>query len=163
MTEGRPRITARRSGHGAVCPLCRCDLAAEAIPTEACPGCGTSYHQDCARELGGCSTAGCPRKGEVPVDPARARALEQRRALLAEQHEARLLRFRAGRDALARARWWTNVGMPLRAVALLAFLFAAWQLRAAAHGDWPERLGLAVGAALLALLLVRAAERLDGH
>ncbi|MGE0707680.1 MAG: hypothetical protein AB7N76_08435 [Planctomycetota bacterium] len=48
------------------CPLCQNSLAASG-ERYRCPGCATEFHAECARELGGCSTLGCSRKGEHPA------------------------------------------------------------------------------------------------
>lgn len=163
MSERPRKVTARLSSSSAAqCPLCRCDLAAEAIAAQACEGCGVQYHQDCAEELGGCSTAGCARMGEAPADPAAASERERRRVVLTADHERLLQRFRAGRDALARDRWWTNVGMPLRAIALAGIAFGLWQVAVASGGGF-ERAGLAVSALLLGAVLLQVASILDRH
>lgn len=50
------------------CPLCRV-LFVDDPEVYDCPGCETTYHADCASELGGCSTLGCPRMGIPPDAP----------------------------------------------------------------------------------------------
>lgn len=63
-----------------------------------CPGCGTRYHADCADELGGCATLGCPRLGVGPGDDDpddqrwRARARRYREGARARRGSARRLR-----------------------------------------------------------------------
>lgn len=125
----RPRrITARLSaGSTVTCPLCRTDIADEAIPSEACSACSTRYHVDCARELGGCSTQGCSRKGEAPL-PAVAGEREQRRRQLIVDHEERLARFRAGRDARVHAQRRVDLGAGLQLAGLIGFGLAALSL-----------------------------------
>jgi hypothetical protein len=119
------RITARRvAGSAVTCPLCREELACEAIPCEACQGCSTRYHVDCARELGGCSTQGCPRKGEAPL-PAVADERERRRGQLVADHEERLARFRAGRAAQGAAQRQVDLGAGLQLAGLVALAASA--------------------------------------
>jgi hypothetical protein len=55
----------------AVCPICGLPIV-EGEPTEACPSCSTSFHQECWEELGGCAVYGCARmveahKAEGPI------------------------------------------------------------------------------------------------
>lgn len=63
MDESAPRLRAR-SDDGR-CPLCRERVQAD-DETFRCGGCDVVYHDDCADELGGCSTLGCARQGEGP-------------------------------------------------------------------------------------------------
>lgn len=118
------RISAR---HGVVlqCPLCRSELAPEAIPSVTCDGCGTQTHVDCARELGGCPTQGCPARGVAPPAPA---ALDQKRAALVDEHERMLERFRRLRDEHRQARRWVDVGMAMRFVGLVILALGGWWL-----------------------------------
>lgn len=68
----------RPTGSRARCPLCREDLAG---PVFECPGCATHYHAGCARFLSGCSTLGCPRKGQPVLDVDRRARRQGRRAI----------------------------------------------------------------------------------
>jgi predicted RNA-binding Zn-ribbon protein involved in translation (DUF1610 family) len=56
----------------ATCPICQSTIAAtEAAVT--CPDCDQVHHQDCWREVGGCSTYGCPQAPALAKDaPASA-------------------------------------------------------------------------------------------
>lgn len=74
-------VVQRREGSG-VCPYCRGDLG----PGEAlfvCEGCRATFHADCLRGLGRCTTLGCagaralPRQEAVP-EPAAAPARDGR-------------------------------------------------------------------------------------
>lgn len=60
----RIRLRGRGVPH---CPLCRVTFVDETNRYD-CSACGTRYHEDCADELGGCSTLGCPRLGAGPGD-----------------------------------------------------------------------------------------------
>ncbi len=147
----RPRITARLARDGATCPLCRTDLVDEVLPSEACAGCGVRYHQDCARELGGCATAGCPRQGE-PLAADAAAERDRRRASIAADHDRRLRRFRAQRDDDRRARRIDDLGLTFQLAALAAAALALWLLWRAARGE-VEHGALAMGGLLLAAVL----------
>lgn len=50
-----------RTADGLRCPLCHGALGGEGL--RECVGCGTPFHRGCWRELGGCSTLGCPEAG----------------------------------------------------------------------------------------------------
>lgn len=63
MDASAPRLRAR-SDDGS-CPLCRERIQGDDEPYR-CGACDVSYHEDCAQELGGCSTLGCARRGEGP-------------------------------------------------------------------------------------------------
>lgn len=158
MTQG-PRITARLARDEAVCPLCRADLVEEVLPSEACPSCGVRYHQDCARELGGCSTAGCARQGVAPTPDAAAER-DRRRAVLVAEHEERLRRFRAQRDADRRARRQDDVGLGFQLAALGGAALALWQLWRVLHGE-VEHASLAMGGLLLAAVLYQVGRLLS--
>lgn len=147
----RPRVTARLSRDGATCPLCRSELQEEVLPSQACPGCDVRYHEDCARELGGCATAGCPRQGAPPGEEAR-RQHERQRAVLVADHEERLRRFRAARDDDRRASRGDDVGLVLQLLALVGAGLALWQLWRTTRGE-VEHAGLATGGLLLAAVL----------
>lgn len=90
----RVRLRARGRPH---CPLCRVAFVA-GEPAFACPGCATRYHDDCAGELGGCSTLGCPRLGvgpeaDAPLDQRwRARARRYAEGARARRASGRRLR-----------------------------------------------------------------------
>ena len=58
------RVSNRHS-EGLRCPLCH-DPLAEGEARD-CLGCGTSFHEACLLELGGCSTLGCNVQGELPA------------------------------------------------------------------------------------------------
>lgn len=60
----RIRLRGRGVPH---CPLCRVTFVDETNRYD-CDACGTRYHEDCADELGGCATLGCPRLGAGPGD-----------------------------------------------------------------------------------------------
>jgi hypothetical protein len=150
VTE-RPRITARLARGEAVCPLCRTDLLEAALPSEACAACGVRYHQDCARELGGCSTAGCARQGEPPAADAQAER-DRRRARIAAEHEEALRRFRAQRDQDRRARRLDDVGLGFQLAALAGAAVALWELWRTTRGD-VEHAALALGGLLLAAVV----------
>jgi hypothetical protein len=118
----RPSARLRRGG-ALVCPLCRSELAPDALPGDACDGCGTLVHSDCAAELGGCPTQGCPARG---VAPAPTPALDAKRVALVDEHTKMLERFRRLRDAHQAARRWVDLGMAMRFVGLVSFGLAIW-------------------------------------
>lgn len=72
----------RLRGRESRCPLCRVRHSAEHAETYVCSGCEVRYHSDCADELGGCSTLGCPRLGlgpqaETPAEEKRSERLRR--------------------------------------------------------------------------------------
>lgn len=79
------------------CPLCRVTFGGT-VQLYVCEGCNTQYHHDCADELGGCATLGCPRLGVGPEEstPAdqrwRARARRYRSGARDRRESARRLR-----------------------------------------------------------------------
>lgn len=91
------RIRVRGGDSRPHCPLCRVVFVGT-VESYDCPGCGTRFHADCADELGGCSTLGCPRLGAGPgdADPDdqrwRARARRYREGARARRASARRLR-----------------------------------------------------------------------
>ena len=91
-------------GESKNCPLCLVELDNPEDPTIECPGCQTLYHEDCAKELGGCSTLGCVHKGEAPRGgrwtsaKAGGEDLDERRRLIRSQHEE----LRAWRQKMGR-------------------------------------------------------------
>lgn len=144
---------------GSVCPLCRTALVDEVLPSEACQACGVRYHEDCARELGGCATPGCARQGEPPgTDEAAER--ERRRAALCATHEERLRRFRAAREDDRRRRRITDVGLLFQLAALGGAGWALWHLLLVTRGQ-PEHAFAALGGLLLAGVLLVAGRALD--
>jgi hypothetical protein len=48
------------AGSEALCPICQSPLG-ETEPVKTCPECEQVHHQECWREVGGCSTYGCTR------------------------------------------------------------------------------------------------------
>ncbi|MCO5172272.1 MAG: hypothetical protein M9894_38735 [Planctomycetes bacterium] len=152
----QPRLTDDRAP---VCPLCRAALVDEVLPSQGCEGCGVRYHDDCARELGGCATPGCARQGAPPgADEAAER--ERRRAALCATHEERLRRFRAARDDDRRRRRLTDAGLLFQLAALAGAGWALWQLLLVAKGQ-PEHAFAALGGLLLAGVLLVAGRALD--
>ncbi len=73
----RPRL---REGTVERCPYCH-DLLEEAAPQITCPGCATSHHVECVRELGRCTVFGCER----PLD-------EEQLAEVARHRDSRAVR-----------------------------------------------------------------------
>lgn len=60
--EPRPaRLIARGDKH---CPFCREHINPKVSTHYLCPSCQTEYHRPCARELGGCGTLGCDKRGQ---------------------------------------------------------------------------------------------------
>lgn len=104
------------------CPLCRVVFVGT-VERYDCPGCGTRYHADCADELGGCSTLGCPRLGVGPGDEDpqdqrwRARARRFREGARARRQSARRLREEHVAAAQAEA---SSLGQALEAAELVA-------------------------------------------
>ncbi|MCO5169665.1 MAG: hypothetical protein M9894_25280 [Planctomycetes bacterium] len=100
------RIRLRRAAGRPHCPLCRVVFVGDEAGYD-CAGCATRYHEDCADELGGCSTLGCPRLGAGPGDddPAdqrwRARARRYREGARARRSEVRRLREEHATEARA--------------------------------------------------------------
>lgn len=58
-------VVQARDNADATCPYCKDHFAAGA-PALACEGCQTTYHEDCLRALGRCSTLGCPGTRALP-------------------------------------------------------------------------------------------------
>ena len=78
----------RLRGREARCPLCRVRHSESLDDTVVCPGCDVRYHRDCAQELGGCSTLGCPRLGltvDAPTPEGEGRGERWRRGLRASR------------------------------------------------------------------------------
>ncbi|MGE0706829.1 MAG: RING finger protein [Planctomycetota bacterium] len=126
-----------RSKGGQRCPLCRVDFIEEA-EAYACPGCDVRYHRDCAEELGGCATLGCPRVGVVPGEETPSD--QRRRARWQRSREAARDR-RAGRARLQEEHreQAAQAGQPVSAGGF----------------DWGQLLGeLALGCAQIGCLLL---------
>lgn len=81
----------RLRGREARCPLCRVRHRDSDAETFRCAGCEVRYHNDCAEELGGCSTLGCERLGLGPQDatPEEQRSARIRRGLRASRERRR--------------------------------------------------------------------------
>jgi hypothetical protein len=76
--------------HRQRCPLCREGFDA-AFARAQCQGCQTVYHSNCARELGGCSTMGCERRGQRPRGEIREEVLRSRDRFAAGRRRLRLV------------------------------------------------------------------------
>ncbi len=81
----------RLRGRDARCPLCRVRHQDSDVETYRCSGCEVRYHNDCAEELGGCSTLGCERLGLGPAEatPEEQRVARIRRGLRASRERRR--------------------------------------------------------------------------
>jgi hypothetical protein len=121
-----------RTGRGRPhCPLCRVVFVGTAESYD-CPACATRYHQDCADELGGCSTLGCPRLGAGPddADPDdqrwRARVHRYRDGAVARRASGRRLRQEHVAEAQAAGETgltgWQVAGGCLDCLSLLAII-----------------------------------------
>ena len=86
----QPQAPKVRLSSLASCPLCREPVGSQApgdLASVSCGGCSVSYHQECVKELGGCATLGCSRRGRLPAtlspgpaQPPRIVARQSRRA-----------------------------------------------------------------------------------
>jgi hypothetical protein len=92
-----PKIRVRSKG--ARCPLCRVPFLQGESEDYRCGGCEVRYHADCAEELGGCATLGCPRMGVAPSEatPADQSGAHRRRRMAeaASQRRRRRQNLRA--------------------------------------------------------------------
>lgn len=61
-TSPQRRLKLKPKQNSSNCPLCKEELSGNKY---TCPSCQTSYHTDCAEEMGGCATLGCAQKGKM--------------------------------------------------------------------------------------------------
>ena len=131
----------RLRGREARCPLCRVrHFPGDGEETYDCSGCEVRYHRDCADELGGCSTLGCPRLGLKPDEETpeqetagtrirrglrASRQRRQDRPRLAQEHRAE--RVQAGQ----RPSFWSDFGLDFGADAGCCCLLGVLELAAA--------------------------------
>jgi hypothetical protein len=110
------------------CPLCRVELTED--NRYECSGCQTTYHEDCAIELGGCGTLGCARMGVKPEEPTPenqrlgARARRRAQANRARRTSGRRLRAEHQEEGGESSWSW----LPLFLEGLFYAIFAIFEI-----------------------------------
>ncbi|HEV8062574.1 MAG TPA: RING finger protein [Gemmataceae bacterium] len=62
--ESELAVSAREVAGPASCPICQMVIG-DQEPTHQCPECNQAHHQECWKEMGGCSIYGCPAAPET--------------------------------------------------------------------------------------------------